>query len=272
MDYTYRLFHASRKDLVKSIRKQVDYLNENIGPQFDLDGKFDGFEGWNKDAVPVNYCNILTIKAAKLGHDYPNQIIAEAEFDLSVFSRAVQEMWLSIRSGEILVFGSYSNSKHGIKFNKLRCGEVQSIVYSSQNPEKRKEERQSFLLDQKFRVYIHFDPIQFKNDQQDSVNDDFNIDDIYQNFQIVMRMQRQDSVLKHALDKIKDICRQKRGRGQSESEDLFHNMYNLKFDDPEDEEYVNFDKDVPYHTLFSSQEEFNAKFKNSEYVCGSKSL
>lgn len=263
MDYMYRLFHASRKDLVKSIRKQVDYLNNNIGPQFDLDGKFDGFEGWNKDAAPVNFCNILTIKPSKLGCDYPNEIIAEAEFDLSAFSSAVQEMWLSLRSGEILVFGSYSNSKHGIKFNKLRCGEIQSIVYSSQNPEKRKEERQSYLLDQKLRVYINFDPVQFKNDHQESVNGEFNIDDIYQKFQIAMRMQRQDSALKHALDKIKDICRQKRGRNQFESDDSFHNMYNLKFDNPDDEEYLHIDNSIPYHTLFSTEEEFCSKFSQN---------
>jgi hypothetical protein len=79
------------------------------------------------------------------------------------------------------------------------------VVYSSHSAEKRKEERQKFVLEQRMRVYLLFDPIQFKNDQQDSVLQGFNIDDIYQNFHIGMRLERKDSAYKHALDKIKKI-------------------------------------------------------------------
>jgi len=120
MDYMYRLFHASRKDLVKNVRKQIDYLTQNIGPQFDLNNQFEGFQSWNKDAVVVNYCRILNIKAARLGTEYPDQVLAEAEFDLSAFSSAVQEMWVGLRSGEILVFATYVNTKQGPVISRLR--------------------------------------------------------------------------------------------------------------------------------------------------------
>ena len=66
MDYSYKLFHDSRRSLVDSIRKQVNYLTDNINPQFGLDNKFDGYEGWNKDAAPLNYSRILTIKQPKI--------------------------------------------------------------------------------------------------------------------------------------------------------------------------------------------------------------
>lgn len=86
------------------------------------------------------------------------------------------------------------------------------MVYSSDKLEKHKDERQSYLLDQKIRVYLLFDPVQFKQDQQESVSKRFSIDDIYQDFQIALRMERKDSAIKHALDKIQDtskLCRSK---------------------------------------------------------------
>lgn len=261
LDYIYRLFHASRRELVKSIRSDINYLTENIGPQFDLNNKFEGFEGWHKDAAPVSYCRILSIKPAKLGTDYPDQIIAEIELDTAIFSTNVQEMWLDLRPGEILALVHYTNSRLGYQVGTLRCCEVQSIVYSSQNLEKRRDERQSYLLEQKLRVYLLFDPIQFKVDQQNSVNEGFNLDDIYQSFHIAMRMHK-----KNNLNRIKDICNYHINRGQNHASSPFSQMYNLKFDSPEDEEYVHRDEKIEYSRLFATEEEFNEKFKYNKAV------
>ena len=167
-----------------------------------MDGKFDGFENWNKDASPVNYWRILTIKQAKLGERYPEQVIAEIELDLSTFSLSVQEAWISIRSGEILALVKYKDSKQGYEISRIRCWEVQSLVYSTDKQEKKKDERQSYLLDQKLRLYLLFDQVQFKLDQEDSVQNEYSIDEIYQDFQIALRMERKDSAIKHALDVI----------------------------------------------------------------------
>jgi hypothetical protein len=134
-------------------------------------------------------------------------------------------------------------------------------VYSSQNPEKRKDERQSYLLEQKLRVYLLFDPIQFKVDQQNSVNEGFNLDDIYQSFHIAMRMHK-----KNNLNRIKDICKYHTNLGQNSASSPFSQMYNLKFDSPDDEEFVHRDNQIEYSKLFATEEEFNEKFKQNEAV------
>ena len=264
MDYSFRLFHGSRRELVKSIRTQVNYLNDVIQPQFNLQSEFDGYEGWNKDAAPLNYCRILTIKQARIARNFPDKIIAEAEFDLTSFSSSVQEMWMNLRNGEILAFVQYRNTKFGVEVGTLRCGEIQSIVYTSQNPEKRKSERQSYLLDQKLRVFINFDPVQFKKDQQEALDEGFDIDTTYQNFHIAMRMKRDDSAIKHALDKIKVICAENKGKELKNDNIVFEKMYNLKFDQQEDKEFVNLDENLPYERLFEDKKDFEERFLKNE--------
>jgi len=113
---------------------------------------------------------------------------------------------------------------------------------------------------------LQFDPIQFKNDQQNSVNEDFNLDEIYQNFQIAMRMERIDSALKHALDKIKSICQEKGGRSFEQVTNPLVSAYNLSFNSPEYERFVHCEEKINYHSLFVTQEEFDDKFKNNKDI------
>lgn len=203
--YTSYLFFQASQTLSTSILSQVSSLSTHISPTFSLDKRFTNFESWHKQACPLYYSRILSISPPLVGQEHPAEVLLEVEFNLSLFPSSVVEAWVGIRPGEILGFVTYKWAGADWEVERIRCAEVKGVVYSSQSADKRREERQKFVLEQRMRVYLVFDPIQFKKDQQESVIEGFNIDDVYQGFHVGMRFERSDSAIKYALDKIKKI-------------------------------------------------------------------
>lgn len=268
-DYIFRLFNKNHNELISKVDEQVAKLSEIISPQFGLNGQFDGFENWHKDAGTLTSCHILTIKPPAIGSDYPKFVQAEIEIDMSIFSTTVQESWLGVKSGELLALVSYKNTKTGFKISTMRLCEVQSLVYTKiSDIERCKEERQAYLMEQKIRLHILFDPVQFKQDHKISADENQNIDEIYESFKVALRMDRQTSTIKHALDKLKAINKHRISdlESQEESETAIFGsdiLYNLRFDQPELEDDLFLDPNINYSLLFPNEEYFTELFKEN---------
>ena len=119
-DYIYRIYHNNHKELITRIKEQVLNLSNILMPQFDINNRFDSFEGFHKDAGNINYCRISSIKPPAIGTDYPKSVQAEAEIDLSHFTTTIQEGWISIKPGETLVFVKYKNTKNGYQLSTIK--------------------------------------------------------------------------------------------------------------------------------------------------------
>ena len=127
-----------------------------------------------------------------------------------------------------------------------------------------KEERQDYLLTQKIRISVLFDPIEFwvsKSNLQD-----MNIDEVYENFHAVLRMDRDTTALKHALDKLKIMNKQKPQTEYTEIDDLsFGNeiLYSLRFDEEDVGQDLYYDSDIDYSLLFPNKQYFDEMFINN---------
>jgi len=230
-DYLLRNFNLFRLESTFQIRQDLDEVINMVHPKFDKKGNFEEFDGWARMAAPIKNFKILTIGTTDIGKNYPSEVIAEIEVNLQGVQTQIRNEWdqikkhevlicvnFDMKSGKYLIDKSYRLYKLYILFinflyfidfytNKgvqhVRGAEVISVQDQDNNVfndfENAVKKRPTGTT-RKIQVWL--DPIQYKEDLS---NKDLNIENVYSNFQLLIRKKPKESNFKSILETIRDL-------------------------------------------------------------------
>jgi intron-binding protein aquarius len=209
-DYFLKNFNLYRYESTFEIRNELEDIIERVHTKFDKKGMFERFDGWSRMAVPIRLLKFLSVKPAEIGKLHPCEVIAEIEINLNGVQQQIKNEWDELKKYDILFLIFFQNKRSNEDFEDytdivkhVRGAEIIKILdeenneiteYDNMNKKK--------PCGNKRRIQVNMDPIQYKEDIE---NKEFNIENVYSGFQLLVRRKPKENNFKAILETIRDL-------------------------------------------------------------------
>jgi len=231
-DYLFRNFLLFRLESAYEIRYDLEDSIRRMGPRFNAEGVFQGFNDWARMATKLNKLVINEIAHPLLGHKEPARVFSELLYSTKEMPNYVKKEWESLREHEVLFLVSFGkrNNKEILPANHkkesmsmeieehiIRFKEHYGVKYvrgceiMMQYDEKHKQI--SFEAGDKKKINpegfertinVLLDPFQYREDLEKVQQSE-----IYSDFQLIIRRKPKENNFKSILATISDLMNEK---------------------------------------------------------------
>eukprot|EP00347_Sterkiella_histriomuscorum_P016262 403353867 len=230
-DYLLRQFDNRMEEQTHHVAKLIEDQIVKCKPLFGEEtGDFIDLTGWATQSARIEKISILDVKAPKIGHTNPSEVIAEIQFSLKNLPNLVKQEWLSLKPNNPLFFVCLDKSQdyqktsaknsisitQGIKLVRgcfIKMNEVSNLVVNPVELGNAINEKQSasqitqaFSPSDTYKVQVQLDTIQYKQDLEKlMVQKSKFLEEIYSDSQLLIRVSGEDISQLKKLSLLKEL-------------------------------------------------------------------
>lgn len=255
-DYLLRNFHLFRLESTYEIRQDIESAVAHLKPWRAENGSV-MFGGWARMAIPIDSFSVTEIGKCNIGEDKPTRIRAEVVVNLNV-KRSIKAEWESLRKHDVCFLVTVMPEvPPGTPYNYnekfipqvglvyVRGCEIEGLLDPhGRLIDENLSEKPTFDTD--FRTYrVLLDTNQFKIDTSGNFKktDSFQLNDVYDSFNILVRRKPKENNFKAVLETIRDLM-----NTRCVVPDWLHDVI-LGYGDPNAAHYSNLEVNNQFTTL-----------------------
>ena len=191
-DYLFRNFYLFKYESAYEIRNDLEDCIEKMNPEFDEKGNFIKFNGWSLMGFPIQNFNILNVKNAFVGEEYPSQILSEIEYNFNGIQPEIKNQWDNLKKNDVVFLISLKEN-----YYIIRGGEILNI-YDEDNNNILFFDGNDIPIGFKRRMTLILDPIQYTLDLKNEILNNLN-------FHFMLRRNSKENNFKSILETIKNL-------------------------------------------------------------------